>query len=187
MYRVVEDYEKAKLLLTGYLAGAKAKRTSNPEELFWACFLLAEAYFVMNRIPEALAIICKAKTISRKIDPSTKDPILGALWRLAFSLEVNGDSGCPHMGFAAALMALSWSMTRGLHRSRADAPVLDHLRIYLTSYGIGEEEWKWTVKHAHLTRYDFVGLLSILIHHTNLKTGRVEPMVRQRHHVIEVR
>ena len=45
---------------------------------------------------------------------------------------------------------------------------MDRLRLFLKSCGIGGDEWDWTVKHAHLTRYDFVGLLSILLHHTGL-------------------
>jgi hypothetical protein len=99
---------------------------------------------------------------------SAPDPLLEALLQRAIALEAKGDMESRQRGFVVALLTLSWYVSHGFERSRADAPVQGQLRILAKSCGLGDEEWEWTVKHAHLTRYDFVGLLSILLHHTGL-------------------
>lgn len=94
--------------------------------------------------------------------------VAGGLLELALSLETEGDTAGVQQGFVAALMALCSCMTSGFHRTSSGAQLLERLPSFFKSYGIGGEEWEWTLKHSHLTKYDFVGLLSILLHHTGL-------------------
>lgn len=163
VYSLVEDYPKAEPLLNRCVALAKKKPAQNPNELFWASALLAEAYYSMNRRPEGLIILNEAKTLSRTIDTSTPDPISEALWHLAVSFDSKCDLESRKQGLAIALMALCWCVTRGLDRSFAGPQTLDRLRLHFSSYGIVLDEWRWVVKHANLTKYDFIGLLSIVL------------------------
>ena len=168
MYCVVEDHEKAEPLLKRCIATAKKKLPQNAYALFWATGLLAEAYGAMNRIPEAFLITNEGKSISRTLDHSAPDMMFEALWQLALSLEAKCDAESRQQGLAVALMALCWFVTRGLNRSRADAHRQEDLRLHFSIFGIVLDEWNWLVKHAHLTRYDFVGLLSIVLGNANL-------------------
>ena len=162
------------------MAATKRKQTAHDNEIPWGESLLAEAYFKLNRIPEALRVIREGKHISRRIDSTAKDPLLEAFLQLAWSLEADRDSESRLRGFAAALMTLCWCITYGLHRSSYGFQMLEQLRVHFKSYGIGQVEWEWVVKHAHLTKYDFLGLLSILLTHTHLAPEPVVAVVRAR-------
>jgi len=187
MYCGIEDYEKAEPLLKRCLEAAKQKPALNQREMLWAASLLGEAYFKLGRIPEALLVTAEAKPFSRGIDLSANDPLLEAFLELAQSIGADGDFEGRLHGFSAALMTLCWCVTHGLHRSRIDAPLVERLRVLFESYGIGDEQWEWMVKHAHLTRYDFVGLVSILLHHTGLVPAQLASGIPRKPRFIEVR
>jgi hypothetical protein len=187
MHSAAEDYEKVESLLAGYWIAAKGKQGANPRELSWAHALLFETYFKLNRIPEAMRISNEARSLPKEIDPSASDPLLEAFLRRTMVLEAMGDLKSRQRRFVAALMTLCWYVSHGFHRSTADSHVRDQLQVLFKSYGVGDEEWEWTVKHAHLTRYDFVGLLSILLHHTGLAPRPLRVVARRRYRVIEVR
>ena len=165
---IIEDYEKAEPTFVRYIEIVKAKLGPNTLEAFHSLGTLAEIYFFLNRFPEAFGLINESKSISKKIDPCAYDPMLEALFRRAEAYKGKTDLSSRQRGFVVALMALSWCITRGWHRGSGGAQILDGLRVIFTSYGMGKEDWEWVVKHAHLTKYDFVGLLSILLHHTGL-------------------
>jgi hypothetical protein len=187
-YCAVEDYEKAEPLLTRCVGEARSQRAPNVADMRWAVSLLAEAYFNLGRIPEGIRVTSEGKSFSGKIDSSAKDPLLEGFFQLALSLETNGDSSRVQQGFAAALMALCWCMTYGFQRISSGAQLLERLRSFFRSYGIGDEEWEGVVKHAHLTKYDFVGLLSMLLHHTGLAQSHLmESLARRKPRVVVVR
>jgi hypothetical protein len=183
----VEEYEKVEPLLTGYVAAEQGKEGPNPMWMFWARDLLVEACFNLNRIAEAMQISNQGKSMARQMDPSAADPLLEAFLQQATVLEAEGDLKSRQRGFVAALMALCWCISHGFQRTPAGLIVLERLRLFFDSYGIRGDEWEWTVKHAHLTRYDFMGLLSILLHQTGLAPAPLHTVVRRRPRVIEVR
>lgn len=187
MYRVVEDHEEAIALLTRYVAAAKKQQAPNVAEMRWAVSLLAECYFELGRIPEGLQVISEGRSLSGKIDSSAKDPLLEGFLQLALRLETKGDTARVRKAFAAALMGLCLCITCGFHRTSSGSQVLERLHSSFKSYGLGDEEWVWAVKHAHLTKYDFVGLLSFLLQHTDPAPSPLAPMMRRRPRVIEVR
>lgn len=129
----------------------------------------------------------EAKPLSRAIDPSAPDPVFEALWHLAMSFEAKGDTENRQRGVAIALMALCWSITRGLYRTQWGAQALDYLRLHFSSYGIVLDEWNWLVKHAHLTKYDFIGLLSIVLYNADLSPVSAKSWMKREPRVIEVR
>jgi hypothetical protein len=180
MYCAVEDYDNVEPLLAGNVAAQKGKEGSNPMWMFWALSLLFEAYANLNRIPEAIRISKEGRSIAKKTDASAKDPFLEALVQQAIALEAKGHLESRQRGFVVALLTLSWYVSHGFDRSRADAPVQDQLHVLFKSYGIGDEEWEWAVKHAHLTKYDFVGLLSTLLPHTGLAPTPLEPVLQRK-------
>jgi hypothetical protein len=163
MYCVAEDHEKAEPLLKECIASAKNNLPQNATVFFWASGLLAEAYFAMHRIAEAMMVSSQMKPLSRAVNPSAPDPVFESLWHLALSFETERKLESRQQGLVVALMALCWFVSRGLDRRRADAPAQEDLRLHFSSYGIVLDEWNWLIKHAHLTKYDFVGLLSIVL------------------------
>ncbi len=183
---IVEDYGKAEGMFARYIEIVKTKLGPNTLEAFHGLGTLAEIYFFLNRFPEAFGLNNEAKSISKKIDPCAYDPMLEALFRRAEGYRKT-DLKSRQRGFVVALMALSLCITRGWHRGSGVAQIVDGLRVIFTSYGMDEEEREWAVKHAHLTRYDFVGLLSILLHHTGLAPTPLHTVARRRLRVIEVR
>ncbi|MGB6066337.1 MAG: tetratricopeptide repeat protein [Desulfomonilaceae bacterium] len=179
-YYIIEDYEKAEGMFIRHIEIVKAKLGPNTLEAFHSLGTLAEIYFFLNRFPEANGLINEAKSISKKIDPCAYDPMLEALLRRAGAYKEKTDLRSRQRGFVAALVALSWCITRGWHRGSGGAQILDDLRVIFTSYGMEKEDWEWVVKHAHLTKYDFIGLLSILLHNTGLRPEPVVTAVRAR-------
>ncbi|MGB6065106.1 MAG: tetratricopeptide repeat protein [Desulfomonilaceae bacterium] len=177
---IIEDYEKAGGKLVRYIEIVKAKLGPDTLEALHGLGTLAEIYFFLNRIPEALSLINEAKSNSKKIDPCAYDPMLEALLRRAGAHKEKTDLRSRQRGFVAALMALSLCITRGWHRGSGGAQILDGLSVIFTSYGMEKEDWEWVVKHAHLTKYDFVGLLSILLHNTGLASEPVVTVVKAR-------
>lgn len=187
MHCATEDYEGVEPLLAGHVAVQKGKDGANPMWMFWALALLFEAYANLNRIPEAMQISKEGRSIAKQTDASAKDPFLEALVHQAIALEAEADSKRRQHGFAVALLTLSWFVSHGFERSRGNAHVPGQLQAPFKSYGLGDEDWKWAVKHAHLTKYDFVGLLSILLHHTGLAPLPFDTVVRRRPRVFQVR
>jgi hypothetical protein len=187
LYYVTEDYENAEPLLVRYVAIAKNKFGTDSMETFRGLWLLSDIYASLNRIIEVMEVGAEAKAISTKIDPSADDPVSEALFRRAVAEKDTNDLQGRQRALVMALTALSLSVTGGLHRSPWGQKMLERLGVFFKSYGIGDEEWEWVVKHAHLTRYDFVGLLSILLHHTGFAPARLEPVLRRRPRIIEVR
>jgi len=186
-YRAGEHYGDMEPLLGGDLTVAKGTQEANTRRALWARSLRIEAYFNLNRIAEGMRISNEGKSIARNIDMSAADPLLEALLQRAIALEAKGDIKSRQRGFVAALLTLSWYVSHGFERSRADVHVKDQLRLLFESYGISGTEWDWTVKHAHLTRYDFVGLLSILLQQTGLAPTPLHTVIGRRPRIIEVR
>ncbi len=183
---IVEDYGKAEGMFVRYIEIVKTKLGLNTLEAFHGLGTLAEIYFFLNRFPEAFCLNNEAKSISKKVDPCAYDPMVEALFRRAEAYMGKTDLKSRQRGFVVALMALSLCITRGWHRGSGGAQIVDGLRVIFTSYGMDEEEREWAVKHAHLTRYDFVGLLSILLHHAGLAPTPLSVVARRRHRFIEV-
>ena len=184
-----QNYGDMESLLCGDLTVAKGDQEANTRRVLWARSLLIEAYFYLNRIAEGMRISNEGKSLSRNIDMSAPDPLLGALLQRAIALGAEGDMESRQRGFVVGLLTLSWYVSHGFERSRADAYVKDQLRSLFEAYRIRGDEWEWTVKHSHLTRYDFVGLLSILLHHTRLVPRPLSVVVKRprRPRIIEVR
>jgi hypothetical protein len=168
IYSAAGDYEHVVSLLGGYVRVEKGKSELKPMWMVWAGDLLVEAYFNLGRIDDVMRIMEQGKSLARRIDPSAADPLLEALLEQAMALEAEGNLKRRERGFVVALLTLSWYVSHGFERSRADDHVKDQLRSLFDAYRISGDEWEWTVKHAHLTRYDFVGLLSSLPPHTGL-------------------
>jgi hypothetical protein len=187
----VEEYENVEPLLTGYAVAEQGKEAPNPMGMFWARTLLAEAYCKLNRISEAMRITNQDKSLASGLDPSAGNPLLGSLLEQATALEAKGDLKSRQCGFVVGLVALCWSISHGFQRTPFGSAFLERLCLFFDCYGIRGDEWEWTVKHSHLTRYDFVGLLSILLHHTGLGLGprplTVAPKRPRRPRIIEVR
>jgi hypothetical protein len=184
------DYEPVVQLITPYVLVEKGKDGTNPMWMFWALSLLFEAYVNLNRIPEAVRISSEGRSIAKKTDASAKDPLLEALVQRAMALEADRESESRQCGFVVALLTLCWYVSHGFEGLRANAYVKDQLRSLFEAYGIRRgDEWEWTVKHAHLTRYDFVGLLSILLHHTGLAPRPLNVVAKRRSQprIIDVR
>lgn len=181
------DYEEVEPLLTGYVAAEKGKQGPNPMWMAWARAMLVEAYVNLNRISDAMRISSQGRSIAKEIDPSANDPLIESFLEQAIGLEAKKDPKSRQRGFVTALMALCWSISHGYQRTPAGVHLIDRVRLFFDSYGISGKEWEWTVKHAHLTRYDFVGLLSILLHHTGLAPRPLPPLMKQKPRIIEVR
>ncbi len=184
---VLEDYKRAESIFVRYTKIVKAKLGPHTLEVFHGLETLAEIYFLLHRYPEAVGLNDEAKSISKKIDPCADDPILEALVSQAGAYKTKTDLTSRQLGFVVPLMAVSWCITRGWHRGSAGVQTLNDLRVFCTSYGIDKDGWEWVAKHAHLTRYDFVGFLSILIHHKRLAPSLSAPAARGGLQVVEVR
>lgn len=178
MHYVVEDYEKAEPLLLRYVSTVKEKLGTNSRESFYGLWLLADAYMYLNRYPEARRVSEEGKAISRTINCPASDSLIDALMGQVEGYRGKSDLHSRRRGLVMALIALSWCMTSGFHRSSGGVQALEALRSSFEPYGIGKEEWEWIVKHAHMTRYDFLGLLSLILTHTHLVPALVLTDVR---------
>jgi hypothetical protein len=189
IYSAAGDYEHVVSLLSGYMVVEKGKSELNPMWMLWTVTLLVHAYFDLGRFSEAMGISEQGKPLAKGIDPSAPDLLLEELLEEATALEAKGDLTSRQRGVVIALMALCWSISHGVQRTPFGSDFLERLRVFFHSYGIRGDEWEWTVKHAHLTRYDFVGLLSILLHHTGLAFRPLSVVVKRprRPRIIEVR
>jgi hypothetical protein len=179
-YYVMGDYEKAAPPLVRYVTIVKEKLGPSARETFYGLWLLSDSYTGFNRFADAYRIGQEAKSMSRSIDFSASDSLIEALMRRAGAHKGKSDLPSRQRGLVTALIALSWCMTSGFYRSPTGPHVMEGLRIFFETYGISKEEWGWIVKHAHVRRYDFVGLLSILLHHTHLAPAPVVTVVRAR-------
>ncbi len=132
-------------------------------------------------------ISSEAKPLSRAFDPSAPDPVFESLWHLAMSFEAKGNTEIRQQGLAVALMALCWSITYGLYRTQWGAQALENLRLHFSSYGIVLNRWNWLVKQARLTKYDFIGLLSIVLHNADPSPVSPESWMKRQPRIIELR
>lgn len=187
MYYIVQDYENAEPLLKGYLIDAKRVSAQNSMAFFCASSLLAMAYSAMNRIPEAVLVMSGAKHLIRTIDTSVPDPVFQALEIRALSFGGEGNRESRQLGLAVALMALCWSITQGLHRTQRGAQALNNLRLHFSTYGIVLDGWNWLVKHGHSMKYDFIGLLSIVLENADISPVSAKSWMKREPRVIEVR
>ena len=187
LYYLMGDYGKAEPLLLRYVAMAKEHFGQNTRETLEGLGLLFEVYVELNRMGDVVRIGNEANALSRKLHSWPHPPLVEALL-LRAEIDRNADKPASRQrGFAFAIMSLCWSIFGGFDRNPDSPHVLDRLRLFLKSRGIGQEEWEWIVKHARLNRNDFVGLLSILLHHTGLAPVLLEPVLRRKPHIIEVR
>jgi hypothetical protein len=139
MYYVSKDYEKAESLLVEHNATVKEKPVSNAALIFWG--------------------------LSKGIDLYPYEPLIESLLQRAAAYR-NEDNPLSHQwGFVMALIALSCCITTGSYRTIFGAQVLTRLRFFFRPYRVGKDEWEWIVKHAHLSRNDFVDLLSAFLSH----------------------
>ena len=166
LHYLAGNYGKAEQLLVRYVAIAKEQFGQNTRETLEGLGLLFEIYVELNRA-EVVRIVNEANAVARKLGTWPHPPLVEALLLRAEGFEDENKPQKRQQAFAFALMSLCWCMTRGFDRDPASAQVLERLHVFLKSHGIGEE-WEWVVKHARLKKYDFVGLLSILLHHTGL-------------------
>jgi hypothetical protein len=180
IYSVAGDYEHVVSLLSGYVVAGKGKSELNPMWMLWAGTLLVDAYFRLGRFSEAMRISEQGKPLAKGIDPSATDPLLEEFLEQATALEAKGDLTSRQRGVVVGLLALCWSISHGVQRTPFGSAFLERLRLFFDSYGIRGDEWEWTVKHSHLTRYDFVGLLSILLHHTGLAPRPLTVVAKRR-------
>jgi hypothetical protein len=187
LYYIIGDYGKAEPLLSRYVVIAKEHFGQNTRETLEGLGLLFEIYVELNRMRDVARVGTEANAVSRNLHAWPHPPLVEALLVRA-ERGRNEDKPASHQrGFAFAIMSLCWSIFGSFDRNPDSPPVMDHLRRFLKSYGIGEEEWEWIVKHARLNRNDFVGLSSILLHHTGLAPVRLEPVLRRNPRIIEVR
>jgi len=184
---VAEDYARAEALVVRYVAIATEKTATNPADTFWGLTLLSDIYGDLNRFADCLRVSALSERILGQPDLSAVDTLTEVLLTRAFASRDKNTMEGHRQGFIFALVALSWCLSHGLHRCTSGATVLNRLCSFFESYGIGNEHWEWVVKHAHLRKYDFVGLLSTLLHYTGLASDWMERMVRQEPRVIEVR
>jgi hypothetical protein len=184
---VAKDYARAEPLVARYVAIAQKKVPSNPADTFWGLTLLSDIYADLNRFAKCLEAGAKAKLLSYRPDPSAVDTLSEILVKRVFACSDENTTEGHRRTFIFGLVALCWCVTHGFHRCAAGTKVMNKLVPVFESYGIDHEQWEWVVKHAHLTKYDFVGLLSILLRHTGLDCGGFEPWVDQEIRVIEVR
>ena len=187
LYYLMGDYEKAEPVLLRYVAMAKEHFGQNTRETLEGLGILFEIYVELNRAGDVVPIANKANAVSRALHSWPHPPLVEALLRRAECDQNDNKSGSRQRRFAFAVLCLCWSITRAFDRNPKSPPVMDHLRLLLKSYGIGPEEWKWIVKHARLNRYDFVGVLSILLYHTGLAPRPLPPVRKQGLRVIEMR
>ncbi len=162
MYYISEDYEKAEPLLVRYVAAAKENPVSNAAEVFCGVSLLFETYRNLNRISEALARIKERKSLCKTTGLSANDPLIESLLQRAATYKSERSPRSRQLAFVVGVTALSYSISTESHRTPSSVQVLDRLRFFFRSYGIDTQEWGAIVKHAHLSRHDFVGLLSAL-------------------------
>jgi hypothetical protein len=188
LYYLMEDYEKAEPLLLRYVAMAKEHFGQDTRETFEGLGLLLETYVELDPM-KVVHLANEANAVSRALHSWPHPPLVEALLLRAERAQNENNPGSRQRGFSFAVMSLCWSIFRSFDRNPYSPPVLGRLRPFLKSHGIGQEEWEWIAKHARLNRNDFVGLLSILLHHT----GRVHrpltvvPKQRRQPRIIEVR
>ncbi|MBI5249609.1 MAG: hypothetical protein HY912_08950 [Desulfomonile tiedjei] len=187
LYYLIGDYGKAEPLLLRYVAMAKEHFGQNTRETLEGLGLLFQIYVDLNRMADIVPVANEANAVSKALHSWPHPPLVEALLFRAEAVQNDNKAGSAQRPFAFAFMSLCWSIFGSFDRNPDSAPVLDHLRRFLKSYGIGEEEWEWIVRHARLNRNDFVGLLSILLHHTGLAPVRLEPVLRRNPRIIEVR
>ncbi len=162
MYYVSEDYKKAEPLLVRFVAEAKQNPVSNAAEVFSGLSLLVETYMNLSRISEAIALIKEGNSLCKTIELSANDPLIEALLQRATAYKSEGNPQSRQWGFVVGLAALSYCISTGSYMMSSGAQVLDRLRFFFRSYGIDTQEWEWIVKHAHMSRHVFFGLLSPL-------------------------
>ena len=178
LYYLMGDYGSAEPMLLRYVAMAKEEFGQNTRETLEGLGLLFEIYVELNRI-EVARIVNEANAVSRELRSWPHPPLVEALLLRAERDKQENKPPSRQRGFTFAAMSLCWCITRAFDRNPAGAPVLERLRLFFKSYGI-EDEWEWVVKHARLNKYDFVGLLSILLHHTGLAPEPAVTVVRAR-------
>jgi tetratricopeptide (TPR) repeat protein len=168
LYYLIGEYEKAEPLLLEHVAMAKEHFGENTRETLEGLGLLFQIYVELNRMGDVDRIANEANAVSRNLHAWPHPPLVEALLLRAERGQNENEMGSRQRGFALAVMSLCWSIFGAFDKNPDSPPVMDRLRLFLKSYTIGQEEWEWIVKHARLNRHDFVGMLSILLHHTGL-------------------
>jgi hypothetical protein len=179
LYYLMGDYRSAEPMLLRYVAMAKEHFGQNTRETLEGLGLLFEIYVELSCMGDVARIGNEANAVSRKLRSWPHPPLVEALLLRAERYKQENKPPSRQRGFTFAAMSLCWCITRAFDRNPAGAPVLERLRLFFKSYGI-EDEWEWVVKHARLNKYDFVGLLSILLHHTGLAPEPVVTVARAR-------
>jgi hypothetical protein len=170
-----------------YLIVIKATIWTNTREYLEGLALLFEIYADLNHLNEVARIVDELNCLSRKLGTFLHDPLAEALFRSVRSHEGRTNPDNRQHAFAFALMTLCRCITRGHHTAPSVPALLEGLQAFFKSFGIGEGEWEWVVKHARLNKYDFVGLLSVLLQNMGQVSIPLEPMLRKRVRVIDVR
>lgn len=189
LYYLMGDYGKAEPLLLRYVALAKEHFGQNTRETLQGLGILFEIYVELDRMGDVVRIGTEANTVSRALHSWPHPPLVEALLLRAEHHQNENKPGSRQRGFAFGIMSLCWSIFGGFDKNPDSPPVMDRLRLFLKSHGIGQEEWEWIAKHARPNRNDFMGLLSILLHHTGLAPGPLSVVAKRPHRprIIEVR
>jgi hypothetical protein len=189
LYYIMGDYRKAEPLLLRYVAMAKEHFGQNTRQTLEGLGILFEIYVELSRMGDVAWIGTEANAVSRALHSWPHPPLVEALLLRAEHHQNDKKPGSRQRGFAFAIMSLCWSLFGGFDKNPDSPPVMDRLRLFLKSHGIGQEEWEWIAKHARPNRNDFVGLLSILLHHTGLAPRPLNVLAKRprRPRIIEVR
>lgn len=107
--------------------------------------------------------------LSKGVDLSVYEPFIEALLQRAKAYSRQDGPDGIQFGFVMALVALSCCVTTGLHRTPSGSKILARIRIFLKPCWATKIDWNWIIGHAHVTRHDFVGVVSTLLTHTYFK------------------
>jgi hypothetical protein len=186
-YSAAEDFKKVKQLLAPSVSASKGERETDPKLMLWAYTLLVDAYLRLGLIPEGMELSLEGRAIAKGIGCSAPDQLLESLVQKSKELQAEGSVKRHQRGFTVSLLTLCFFVSHGFEKSGTEAHLKTELQILFQSYGVCDKDWEWALKHAHLTKYDFVGLLSVLLHHSGLVPAKLETILRRKPRVIEVR
>lgn len=148
-------------------------------------FLWAPYNFIIGGKPISKAALV-FWGLSKGVDISVYEQLIEALLQRAKAYSRQDSPAGAQFAFVTALLALSCCVTTGFNRTTSGTEILTRIRSFLKTYWATKAEWDWIIKHAQVTRHDFVGLLSVLLTHTHLTPRRKIAAVMPRQYVKKV-
>jgi hypothetical protein len=162
-------------------------------------WILACLYYVSHKNDKAQAVwarynfiiggkpVSKAALVfwglSKGVDLSVYEQLIEAILQRAQAYSRQDSPASVQFAFVMALLALSCCVTTGLNRAPSGTEILTRIRFFLKPYWATKIEWDWIVKHAHVTRHDFVDTLSVLLTHARFAPRRKITAVMPRRYV----